>query len=44
MEFPGGSVVRNLCSVKGLGLFPGWGTKILQATECGQEKKKKDAI
>ena len=24
----------------GLGLIPGWGTKILQATQCGQGKNK----
>ena len=40
-EFPGGPVVRTLhfhCC--GPGLIPGWGTKIPQATQHGQKKKK----
>ena len=41
-EFPGGPVVRNRhFHCQGLGLIPGWGTEILQATPCGQIKKKK---
>ena len=33
----------GLCTptARGKGLIPGWGTKILQATQCGQKIKKK---
>ena len=32
----------GLCAfiTEGLGSVPGWGTKILQAVQCGQKKKK----
>ena len=50
-EFPGGPVVRTLCFHSMLspneepGSIPGWGTKVLQAMQCGQKnlkiKKKK---
>ena len=29
-------------TAEGVGLAPGWGTKIPQAAQCGQKKKKKD--
>ena len=29
---------------QGLGSIPGWGTKILQATQCGQKKKDKELL
>ena len=40
---PGGPVVRTRhshCRIPGL--IPGWGTKIPQATRCGQKKKKRE--
>ena len=44
-EFPGGPVVRTLCfrctTEEGTCSIPGWGTKIPQAVQYGQEKKKK---
>ena len=40
-EFPAGLVVRNPCfHCCGPGSVPGWGAKILQATQCGQQKSK----
>ena len=40
-EFPGGPVVRTRCfHCSGTGAIPGWGTKIPQATQQGQKKKK----
>ena len=40
-EFPGGPVVRTLCfHCRGHGSIHGWGTKILQAMQQGQKKKK----
>ena len=40
-DFPGGPVVRTLCShCQGPGLIPGWGTKIPPAVLHGQKKKK----
>ena len=43
-EFPGSRVIRTQhFHFQGMGLIPGWGTKILQATQCiGREKKKHD--
>ena len=42
-EFPGCPVVRTWCfHCCGPGSIPGRGTKIPQATQCGQKKKKKD--
>ena len=39
--FPGGPVVNNLPSNAGdAGSIPGWGTKIPQAAQLGQKKKK----
>ena len=41
LEFPGGPVVRIWhLHCGGLGSIPGWGTKIPQATQRGQKKKK----
>ena len=35
-EFPEGPVVRtHAFTAGGPGLIPGWGTKILQASQCG---------
>ena len=39
-DFPGGPVVKTF-TAGGAGSIPGWGTKILHATQCGQKKKKK---
>ena len=36
-EFPGSPVVRT---TGGMSLIPGWGTKILQDSQCIQKKKK----
>ena len=39
-KFPGGPVVQTQCShCLGLGLFPGWGTKIPQATKQPRKKE-----
>ena len=39
-EFPGGPVVRTWCShCWGPGSIPGLGTKIPQASQCGQKKR-----
>ena len=39
-DLSGGLVVSTQhCHCQGLGSIPGWGTKILQASQCGQEKK-----
>ena len=35
-EFPGSPVVRSPLQ-GGMGLIPGWGTKIPQAMQCGQK-------
>ena len=44
-DFSGGSVVRTLCCLcKGVGLTPGWGTKIPHTTLCGQKIKNKIKI
>ena len=41
-ELPGGPVVRILYfHYQGVGLIPGWGHKILHATQLIQKKKKK---
>ena len=41
-KFPGSPVVRALYfTAGGMGLIPGWGTKIPHAAEHGQKKKKK---
>ena len=41
-EFPGGPVVKTLSfHCQGPSSIPGQGTKILQATWCGQKKKKR---
>jgi len=41
-EFPGGPVARTRhFHCYGLGSVPGVGTKILQASRCGQKQKKK---
>ena len=40
-ELPGGPVVRTQCfHCWGPGKIPGWGTKILQAMQHDQKKKK----
>ena len=40
-EFPGGPVVKTQCfRCSGLGLIPGEGMKILQATQRGQKMNK----
>ena len=40
-DFPGGSVVKNPhSSARDMGSIHSWGTKILQAVQHGQEKKK----
>ena len=41
---PGTSLVVQWLGLRvstagGLGSIPGWGTKILQATQCGQKKR-----
>ena len=42
MDFPGGPVVKTLhFHCRGYEFDPGWRTKISQATQCGQKKKKK---
>ena len=39
-KFPGSPVVRTLCfDSPGPGLIPGWGTKVPQASQHGQQKK-----
>ena len=41
-DFPGGPVVRTQrFHCHGRGTIPGWGTKIPQATLCGQKEKKR---
>ena len=41
MDFPGGPVVKTLhFHCRGHEFDPGWRTKISQATQCGQKKKK----
>ena len=45
MDFPGGPVVKTLhFHCRGYEFDPGWRTKISQATQCGQKKKKKKTI
>ena len=40
-EFPDSPVARTLCMrAKGLDSIPGWGTKILEAMQCGQKMNK----
>ena len=44
-ELPGGPVVRTRrFHFRGPGSVPGWGTKIPQAAQCGQKKKKVEAL
>ena len=39
---PGGPLVKAPCfRCRGAGSVPSWGTKILQAAQCGQKKRKK---
>ena len=39
---PGGPLVKASCfKCRGMGSVPSWGTKILQACQCGQKKRKK---
>ena len=40
-EFPGPVVRLRAFTAVGLGLIPAQGTKILQAMQCGDQKKKK---
>ena len=41
-DFPGGPAVRVPCShCRGPGFIPGGGTKLPQAVQCSQKKKKK---
>ena len=41
-DFPGGPVVKNQCfHCRGTGSIPGQGTKVPQAVQCSQKKKKK---
>ena len=41
MDFPGGPVVKTLhFHCRGHEFDPGWRTKISQATQCGQKKKR----
>ena len=40
-EFPGGSMIRTQCfPCHGLGSVPGWGTTILQATQCDKKQNR----
>ena len=42
-EFPGGPVVRTLCShCRDLGSISGWGTNIPQALRLSKRKKEKE--
>ena len=41
-DFPGRPVVKTSCfTARGTGSIPGWGAKILRATQCGQKNKKR---